>query len=779
MNGSPQRKKAYLDLQDGIERYATCLVMDVATRWNSTAVMPSGAHRLRPYTEKWIKMYPVFQPFWTTDDEWKVVQYILTILEPIQYWTLWMSKRQDFTLHQVLRIYGNMFDHFEAFMKRLRAKTADFKQDLLRALEAATAKLKEYYLKVTPRAGTLLLMATMLDPYQRLSPFKKWDRAEGFSATEAHSFQYQHRLLFLQYFETHYLPPIETQLSGTSDCPQLAPQTTFRTKPRRDQDDSDSEDDTPTSAQQPVGFNDRSLLTGVIAEGTFLRGYPNGIIDRTFGNLERKKYLMAAVEYIDSRRFSHQQGQDEYFGFTAGNLDTLEEENDDPGKITISWFKPTPDGYWAKIAIAPSRGDMKYLQRVEEMARDIFSCVPHGVGVESSFSIARNVVSWKQSRMTAKTLQANMIVRQHLLKEKTYSYRGARRTAQNEDENPKLVMKKLNKLLCYTDYQHFAEAAAEQQQGRNPHEENPGFGFISGDEKDKDKKSWQAFEDEGMKYAELAGKELKRKGAAFKTVFADTQRIRKFSLNRAQSDTEADETELDDGQLDEEHDFRFFTQEGGTDNPLDALELDDDEIIARDNATSVAPDADIARVRRVTFAEPEGSDARSTEVGIRTPRRSTRRRRQSKGISGSESENEPTTRPLPKSRRTVQSLRSTTTPGGDLLSRAVPPSFGPGTGKGAVKGKGIRKAPANATSKGKKRAAPRRNETEGLGFITSGSDEEIPAQAEPPSSPVFDIPTPTRQGARSRASTRIRDKSQAREMEIQNQLAGEAAASSN
>ena len=46
------------------------------------------------------------------------------------------------------------------------------------------------------------------------------------------------------------------------------------------------------------------------------------------------------------------------------------------------------------------------------VARDIFSFKPHGVGVELSFSLGRDVISWRQSETTRETLRKLVIVRQ-------------------------------------------------------------------------------------------------------------------------------------------------------------------------------------------------------------------------------------------------------------------------------------------------------------------------------------------------------------------------------
>jgi len=46
------------------------------------------------------------------------------------------------------------------------------------------------------------------------------------------------------------------------------------------------------------------------------------------------------------------------------------------------------------------------------VSRDIFSNIPHGVGVEASFSLGRDVISWRQSKTTGKTLCEKVVVRQ-------------------------------------------------------------------------------------------------------------------------------------------------------------------------------------------------------------------------------------------------------------------------------------------------------------------------------------------------------------------------------
>jgi hypothetical protein len=44
------------------------------------------------------------------------------------------------------------------------------------------------------------------------------------------------------------------------------------------------------------------------------------------------------------------------------------------------------------------------------MARDIFSIIQHGVGVEASFSLGRDVVGWRQSKTTGETVREKVVV---------------------------------------------------------------------------------------------------------------------------------------------------------------------------------------------------------------------------------------------------------------------------------------------------------------------------------------------------------------------------------
>jgi len=43
---------------------------------------------------------------------------------------------------------------------------------------------------------------------------------------------------------------------------------------------------------------------------------------------------------------------------------------------------------------------------------NIFSMIPHGVGVEANISLGQDVIGWRQSQTTGKTLRKTLVVRQ-------------------------------------------------------------------------------------------------------------------------------------------------------------------------------------------------------------------------------------------------------------------------------------------------------------------------------------------------------------------------------
>jgi hypothetical protein len=62
-----------------------------------------------------------------------------------------MLKMHTGTLHHVITVYNDMFDHMHGVMGALAKKKIYWKEDLFIAMEVAQQKLPKYYDEVTPR----------------------------------------------------------------------------------------------------------------------------------------------------------------------------------------------------------------------------------------------------------------------------------------------------------------------------------------------------------------------------------------------------------------------------------------------------------------------------------------------------------------------------------------------------------------------------------------------------------------------------------------------------
>jgi len=173
--------------------------MDVKTRWNSTLELLERAYRLREFTREWHQnpKYAQYQPLFTTQDEWTIVKYVMEVLRPFRYWTLWMSKRHTVTWHHVITVYNDMFDHMEGMMRALAKKKTQWKDNLFFAVKLAQQKLSKYCAEVTPTTGILLISAQILDPFQKLRSFRKWDKEMDINPEDETSYTTQYQEAFL------------------------------------------------------------------------------------------------------------------------------------------------------------------------------------------------------------------------------------------------------------------------------------------------------------------------------------------------------------------------------------------------------------------------------------------------------------------------------------------------------------------------------------------------------------------------------------------------------
>jgi hypothetical protein len=76
-------------------------------------------------------------------------------------------------------------------------------------------------------------------------------------------------------------------------------------------------------------------------------------------------------------------------------------------EISSTFWIPDITDWWRQ----PEETHSKYAN-LSIVTRDIFSIIPHGVGVEASFSLGQDVIGWRQSKTTGETLREKVVVRQ-------------------------------------------------------------------------------------------------------------------------------------------------------------------------------------------------------------------------------------------------------------------------------------------------------------------------------------------------------------------------------
>ena len=79
-----------------------------------------------------------------------------------------MLKRHRATLHHLITVYNDMFDHMNGVMQGLAKKKTQWMEDLYFAVKVAPQKLSKYYCQVTPTTSLLLIPAHIVDSFHKL-----------------------------------------------------------------------------------------------------------------------------------------------------------------------------------------------------------------------------------------------------------------------------------------------------------------------------------------------------------------------------------------------------------------------------------------------------------------------------------------------------------------------------------------------------------------------------------------------------------------------------------
>jgi len=128
----------------------------------------------------------------------------MEVIRPFRYWTLWMSKRHTVTLHYVITVFNDMFDHMDGVMRALAKKKAPCNEDWFCCVKLARQKLYKYYAEVTPTTGMLLISAHNLDPFRKLRSFRKGVKGMDINPQDKISYTTQYQEAFLKNIANEY-----------------------------------------------------------------------------------------------------------------------------------------------------------------------------------------------------------------------------------------------------------------------------------------------------------------------------------------------------------------------------------------------------------------------------------------------------------------------------------------------------------------------------------------------------------------------------------------------
>jgi hypothetical protein len=303
----------------------------------------------------------------------------MEVLRPFQNWTLQMSKQHTVTLHHVITVYNEMFDHMDGVIRALVKQKKQWKEDLFFAVKCARQKLSKYYTKGTLTTGMLLISAHILDPFRKLQSYRKWDKGMDIHPESETSYTTQYQEAFLkdvenEYWVKHRRLPVtkcDNTLNNNLSSFEMASRCRQSSYDPYDVSSDDDEYSLPTNvAETTPGQSDRPvrLLT---AAKLYLNLPPE--LPQTWGQINRN----------------------------------LDDYHSDRMEISSTVWLPHITDCWRQQEETHS----KYAD-LSNVERDIFSIIPHGVGVGASYSLGRDVIGWRQSKPTGNTLRQKVVVRQ-------------------------------------------------------------------------------------------------------------------------------------------------------------------------------------------------------------------------------------------------------------------------------------------------------------------------------------------------------------------------------
>jgi len=272
-----------------------------------------------------------------------------------------------------------MFDYIDGVMRALAKKMTPWKEDLFFAVKFAGEKLSKYYTEVTPTTGMLLMSAHILDHFGKLRSFRQWDKGIDINHEDETSYTTQYQEAVLKYVETEYCAKRRRlQVTKSEYLPKnnlsISVMASWSVQSSHDPFDLSSDDE---EYQMP----------NIVAKMTPWQS------DHAARLLTPARLNLNLLPELPQN-----------WGQIHLNLNDY---HSDPMEITREfWLLDITDWWWQQ-----NETQLKYAD-LSNVACDIFSIIPHSVGVEATFSLGRDVIGWRQLKTTGETLHKNVLVTQ-------------------------------------------------------------------------------------------------------------------------------------------------------------------------------------------------------------------------------------------------------------------------------------------------------------------------------------------------------------------------------
>jgi len=383
-----------------------------------------------------------------------------------------MSKTHTVTLHHIITVYNDIFDHMDGVMPALAKKKTPWKEDLFLAVKLAQQKLSKYHAEVTSTTGMLLISTRILDLFRKLRSFRKWDKGMDINPEDETSYTTKYHGACLKYVENEYCAKHRhVRLNKHASLPRskLNPSETVLGSCQSSFDAYD------------LSSDDEEYLM------------PDNVADTTPGRCNR------AARWVTAARLNLYSPP--VAPMNWGQIDPhFNDYHSDPMEISCTFWLSDITDWWRQ----QEETHAKYAD-LSNVACDIFSIIRHGVGVEASFSLGQDATGWRQSKTTGETLLKKVVARQFAranngILEGADPELDTMNTENDTEMKNEVEQRKLHRMAKVHDFLEMWHASqhlrATQKESRTENKQMTAMGYIS-DSEEIVNASWSLFQHDG------------------------------------------------------------------------------------------------------------------------------------------------------------------------------------------------------------------------------------------------------------------------------------------